>query len=79
MRAQFRRLRRRLEAMDTALAHVFRFHYQLDQCVADPELCIVRQCVPLDKCVGLYPVTHPVFLFRALKVHDALSQLFSGA
>ncbi|KAG7378341.1 Mitogen-activated protein kinase kinase 5 [Phytophthora boehmeriae] len=37
------RLCRRLAVMTEALEHVFQFHFQLDQCIAEPELETVRR------------------------------------
>ncbi|RLN57220.1 hypothetical protein BBJ29_009223 [Phytophthora kernoviae] len=37
-RLQLQRLCRRLAVMTEALEHVFQFHFQLDQCIAEPEL-----------------------------------------
>ncbi|KAG2519315.1 hypothetical protein JM16_007206 [Phytophthora kernoviae] len=49
-RLQLQRLCRRLAVMTEALEHVFQFHFQLDQCIAEPELETVSEtlCQPDD-------------------------------
>ncbi|CAI5719187.1 unnamed protein product [Hyaloperonospora brassicae] len=51
-RQAFQQLRRRLTVMTEALEHVFQFHVQLDQCIAEPELETVRKCIVAQRSIA---------------------------